>query len=135
MSRAAPAGLDVSQGGEGHGPVSGIPAADAASPYVFVAATLMIATTALCVILMEEQPLAGPAKQQLVDMAEQGTYPKSGKRRCAMRCARGSRSAPFRIMLTASQSLCARAAGRGSRDCALSPLGRGLLAASTKMDG
>jgi hypothetical protein len=42
----------------------------AAFRYVFGAATLTIATTAFCMILMEERPLAGPSKQQLVDMAE-----------------------------------------------------------------
>jgi hypothetical protein len=35
---------------------------------VFGAATPMLATTAICVILMEER-LAGPAKQQRVEMA------------------------------------------------------------------
>jgi hypothetical protein len=39
---------------------------------VFGAATAMLATTALCMILMEERPLAGPAKPQPVEMAEQG---------------------------------------------------------------
>jgi EmrB/QacA subfamily drug resistance transporter len=65
-------GSDISLGGEGQGPVGGIPAADmiTAFRYVFGAATLMLATTALCMILMEERPLAGPAKQQPVDMAE-----------------------------------------------------------------
>jgi len=63
-------GSDISLGGEG--PVGGIPAADmiAAFRYVFGAATVMLATTALCMILMEERPLAGPAKQQPVDLAE-----------------------------------------------------------------
>jgi EmrB/QacA subfamily drug resistance transporter len=65
-------GSDISLGGEGHGLVGGIAPADmvAAFRYVFGAATLMLATTALCMILMEERPLAGPAKQQSVDMAE-----------------------------------------------------------------
>jgi EmrB/QacA subfamily drug resistance transporter len=65
-------GSDISLGGEGQGPVGGIPAADMimAFRYVFGAATLMLATTALCMVLMEERPLAGPAKQQPVDMAE-----------------------------------------------------------------
>jgi MFS family permease len=65
-------GSDISLGGEGHGAVGGIPAAEmvAAFRYVFGAATVMLATTALCMILMEERPLAGPAKQQPVEMAE-----------------------------------------------------------------
>jgi hypothetical protein len=36
--------------------------------YVFAAATLMLACAALCMILMEEKPLAGPATP--VEMAE-----------------------------------------------------------------
>ncbi|MBV8699609.1 MDR family MFS transporter [Bradyrhizobium sp.] len=65
-------GSDISLGGEGHGPVGGIPVADmiAAFRYVFGAATVMLATTALCMMAMEERPLAGPVKQQPVDMAE-----------------------------------------------------------------
>jgi MFS family permease len=65
-------GSDISLGGEGHGPVGGIPPAEmvAAFRYVFGAATLMIATTGFCMVLMEERPLAGPAKQQPVEMAE-----------------------------------------------------------------
>jgi hypothetical protein len=52
--------------------MGGLPTADmiAAFRYVFGAATLMIATIALCMVLMEERPLAGPAKQQPVEMAE-----------------------------------------------------------------
>jgi hypothetical protein len=42
----------------------------AAFRYVFGAATVMLATTALCMIAMEERPLAGPATQQPVEMAE-----------------------------------------------------------------
>jgi EmrB/QacA subfamily drug resistance transporter len=65
-------GSDVSLGSEGQGAVGGIPAADmiAAFRYVFGAATLMLATTAICMVLMEERPLAGPTKQQPVEMAE-----------------------------------------------------------------
>ncbi len=63
-------GADISLGGEHHGPVSGIAAADmvTAFRYVFGAATLMLAGAALCMILMEERPLAGPATP--VEMAE-----------------------------------------------------------------
>jgi EmrB/QacA subfamily drug resistance transporter len=57
-------GADISLVGEHRGPVNSIPAADMiiAFRYVFGAATAMIACAALCMILMEEKPLAGPAK-------------------------------------------------------------------------
>ncbi len=63
-------GADISLVGEHRGPVNSIPAADmiVAFRYVFGAATAMIACAALCMILMEEKPLAGPAKP--VAMAE-----------------------------------------------------------------
>jgi len=63
-------GADISLVGEHRGPVNSIAAADmiAAFRYVFGAATAMIACAALCMILMEEKPLAGPAKP--VEMAE-----------------------------------------------------------------
>jgi EmrB/QacA subfamily drug resistance transporter len=38
--------------------------------YVFAAATVMIACAAVCMIAMEERPLAGPSSSQPVDMAE-----------------------------------------------------------------
>jgi EmrB/QacA subfamily drug resistance transporter len=38
--------------------------------YVFAAATLMIACAAICMIAMEERPLAGPSSLQPVEMAE-----------------------------------------------------------------
>ena len=57
-------GADISLVGEHRGPVNSIPAADmiVAFRYVFGAATAMIACAALCMILMEEKPLAGPAE-------------------------------------------------------------------------
>jgi EmrB/QacA subfamily drug resistance transporter len=63
-------GADISLVGEHRGPVNSIPAADMiiAFRYVFGAATAMIACAALCMVLMEEKPLAGPAKP--VAMAE-----------------------------------------------------------------
>ena len=63
-------GADISLVGEHRGPVNSIPAADMiiAFRYVFGAATAMIACAALCMILMEEKPLAGPPKP--VAMAE-----------------------------------------------------------------
>lgn len=63
-------GADISLVGEHRGPVNSIPAADMiiAFRYVFGAATAMLACAALCMILMEEKPLAGPAKP--VEMAE-----------------------------------------------------------------
>jgi hypothetical protein len=56
-------GADISFGGEHRGPVSSIPAADmiAAFRYVFGAAAVLLAAAALCMIVMEEKPLAGPA--------------------------------------------------------------------------
>jgi len=55
-------GADISLG-EHRGPVNLIAAADmvTAFGYVFGAATALIATSLLCMILMEEKPLAGPA--------------------------------------------------------------------------
>jgi EmrB/QacA subfamily drug resistance transporter len=49
--------------GEHRGPASAIPAADmiTAFHYVFGAATALLACAALCIILMEERPLAGPS--------------------------------------------------------------------------
>jgi hypothetical protein len=63
-------GADISLSGEHRGPVSSIPAADMimAFRYVFAAAAGLLACGALCFILMEEKPLAGPATP--VEMAE-----------------------------------------------------------------
>jgi MFS family permease len=63
-------GADISLGGEHRGPVTSIAAADmiAAFRYVYGAAAALLAGSALCVILMEEKPLAGPATP--VEMAE-----------------------------------------------------------------
>jgi EmrB/QacA subfamily drug resistance transporter len=63
-------GADVSLGGEHRGPVSSIPAADmiVAFRYVFAAASALIACASLCMILMEEKPLAGPMTP--VELAE-----------------------------------------------------------------
>src|SRR5882672_5566102 len=63
-------GADISLGGEHRGPVSSIPVADmvTAFRYVFGAAAALLAGAALCMILMEERPLAGPATP--VEMAE-----------------------------------------------------------------
>src|SRR6266850_5364955 len=49
--------------GEHRGPANAIPAADmiTAFHYVFGAATALMACAALCIILMEERPLAGPS--------------------------------------------------------------------------
>jgi len=56
-------GADISLAGEHRGPVSSIPVADmiTAFHYVFGAAAVMLAGAALCMIAMEERPLAGPA--------------------------------------------------------------------------
>src|ERR1700676_407903 len=63
-------GADISLGGEHRGPVNSIAPADmgAAFRYVFGAAAAMLACASLCMILMEEKPLAGPATP--VEMAE-----------------------------------------------------------------
>ena len=63
-------GADISLGGEHRGPVSSIAVADmvTAFRYVFGAAAALLAGAALCMILMEERPLAGPATP--AEMAE-----------------------------------------------------------------
>jgi hypothetical protein len=63
-------GADISLSGEHRGPVNSIPAADmvAAFHYVFAAAAALLACGALCMVVMEEKPLAGPATP--VEMAE-----------------------------------------------------------------
>lgn len=66
-------GADVPLAGEHHaaGTVA-IPADDMrhAFRYVFGAATALMTTAALCLIMMEERPLAGPAVTKHVEMAE-----------------------------------------------------------------
>ncbi len=64
-------GSDISPMGEHRGALSAIPAADmiAAFRYVFGAAAALLAGAALCMIAMEERPLAGPAAPP-VEMAE-----------------------------------------------------------------
>jgi len=63
-------GADISLGGEHRGPVNSIAAADmvTAFSYVFGAAAALLACATLCMILMEEKPLAGPATP--AEMAE-----------------------------------------------------------------
>jgi EmrB/QacA subfamily drug resistance transporter len=63
-------GADISLAGEHRGEVNSIPAADmiAAFRYVFGAAAALMAGALLSMMLMEERPLAGPAKP--VEMAE-----------------------------------------------------------------
>jgi MFS family permease len=63
-------GADISLGGEHRGAVSSIPAADMimAFRYVFGAAAALLACAAVCMIVMEEKPLAGPPAP--VEMAE-----------------------------------------------------------------
>ena len=64
-------GTDISIGGEHAPTLHAIASADmvAAFRYVFVAAAVLMAVAALCMTLMEELPLAGPAKPAM-DMAE-----------------------------------------------------------------
>src|SRR5437660_1097168 len=63
-------GADISLAGEHRGPVSSIATADmiTAFRYVFGAATALMAGAVLCMIAMEERPLAGPGNP--VEMAE-----------------------------------------------------------------
>jgi EmrB/QacA subfamily drug resistance transporter len=63
-------GADISLSGEHRGPVNSIPIPDMilAFRYVFGAAAALLAIAALCMVLMEERPLAGPAKS--VELAE-----------------------------------------------------------------
>ena len=55
-------GADISLAGEHRGAVNSIPVADmiAAFRYVFGAAAALMAGASLCMVLMEERPLAGP---------------------------------------------------------------------------
>lgn len=67
-------GADIPLAGEHHaaGAIPAIPVDDMrhAFRYVFAAATAMMTTAALCLIMMEERPLAGPSVTQPVEMAE-----------------------------------------------------------------
>jgi len=64
-------GADISLGGEHRGPVSSIPVDDMihAFRYVFGAAAALMSCALLCMITMEERPLAGPTTRA-VEMAE-----------------------------------------------------------------
>jgi EmrB/QacA subfamily drug resistance transporter len=64
-------GADISINGEHASTLHAIASADmaAAFRYVFAAAAVLMAVAALCIALMEERPLAGPAKPAM-DMAE-----------------------------------------------------------------
>jgi EmrB/QacA subfamily drug resistance transporter len=63
-------GADISLVGEHRGPVNSIPPADmiVAFRFVFGAAAALLACAALCMILMEEKPLAGPGTR--LELAE-----------------------------------------------------------------
>jgi EmrB/QacA subfamily drug resistance transporter len=66
-------GADISLTGEHRGPVNSIPIADMihAFRYVFGAAAALLAGAAICMMAMEERPLAGPARPPVeMDMAE-----------------------------------------------------------------
>jgi hypothetical protein len=67
-------GADIPLAGEHHaaGSIPAIPVEDMrhAFRYVFGAATALMATASLCLIMMEERPLAGPTVTQQVEMAE-----------------------------------------------------------------
>jgi len=66
-------GTDISLGEGASGTASGVAPAEMihAFRYVFAAATAMLACASVCMIIMEERPLAGPAAQpQAVEMAE-----------------------------------------------------------------
>jgi MFS family permease len=64
-------GADISFG-EHRGPVGSIPVADmiTAFRYVFGAASALMACAALCMIAMEERPLAGPSSRPPAELAE-----------------------------------------------------------------
>ena len=66
-------GADISLAGGNGGPVGSISEADmvAAFRYVFGAATIMLAATALAMMAMEERPLAGPSSRS-VEIKEEG---------------------------------------------------------------
>ena len=61
-------GTDISLGGEHNGVADSIAVSDmiAAFHYVFGAAAAMLACACLCMVLMEERPLAGPAKPSAI---------------------------------------------------------------------
>jgi MFS family permease len=68
-------GTDISLAGEHHAAastVSAIPMADMihAFRYVFGAAAVLLTTASICMITMEERPLAGPAAHPPAEMAE-----------------------------------------------------------------
>ncbi|GLH78972.1 MFS transporter [Bradyrhizobium sp. SSBR45G] len=65
-------GADISLAEGAHGAVSGIAEADMihAFRFVYAAATAMLACASVCMILMEERPLAGPSRTEPVEMAE-----------------------------------------------------------------
>ncbi|MBR1146465.1 MDR family MFS transporter [Bradyrhizobium sp. AUGA SZCCT0431] len=65
-------GADISLVGEHHGPLNSIPVDDmiTAFRYVFGAAAALMAGATLCMILMEERPLAGPGMAPPAEMAE-----------------------------------------------------------------
>jgi hypothetical protein len=58
-------GADISFAGEHRSSVSSIAVGDmvAGFRYVFMAAAAMMVAASLCMVLMEERPLAGPARQ------------------------------------------------------------------------
>jgi EmrB/QacA subfamily drug resistance transporter len=60
-------GADISLAGEHRGPVSSIPLADmvTAFRYVFGAAAALMAGAVVCMVLMEERPLAGPSSRRI----------------------------------------------------------------------
>jgi MFS family permease len=67
-------GADIPLAGEHHaaGGIPAIPTEDMrhAFRYVFAAATALMTTASLCLIMMEERPLAGPSVTKHVEMAE-----------------------------------------------------------------
>jgi hypothetical protein len=65
-------GADISLAEGARGSVTAIAAGDmvTAFRYVFAAATIMVGCASLCMIAMEERPLAGPSSSQPVEMAE-----------------------------------------------------------------
>jgi EmrB/QacA subfamily drug resistance transporter len=65
-------GADISLGEGTSGTAGGLAPSEMihAFRFVFAAATAMLACASVCMIMMEERPLAGPAEPQAVEMAE-----------------------------------------------------------------
>ena len=78
-------GADISLSGEHRGLVSSVSAADmiAAFRYVFGAAAAMMVVASICMVLMEERPLAGPAQPaEMAGVGRIATHTRAGANGC-----------------------------------------------------